>query len=104
MRDVVDCHCAMYRRQHRHVAAYTAVDDPGLGVTADRGLAWSAPSERGFCRECGSSLFFRPRRGAYTAVAAGTLDRPIALKTVRHIYVADQGDYYEITDGLERRD
>ena len=108
LRDVVDCHCGMCRRQHGHVAAYTAVDDPGLRVIDGRGaLAWYASSdqaERGFCRECGSSLFFRPKRGTYTAIAAGTLDGPAGLKTVRHIYVADKGDYYEIADGLEQQD
>ena len=107
LRDVVLCHCAMCRRQHGHAAAYTAVDDPGLAVTAERGLAWYASSEqaeRGFCMKCGSSLFFRPRQGGYTAIAAGTLDPPTGLRTIRHIYAADKGDYYEIADGLERRD
>jgi hypothetical protein len=30
------------------------------------------------------------------------LDEPTGLSTLRHIFVADQGDYYDINDRLER--
>ncbi|HYD30574.1 MAG TPA: GFA family protein [Azospirillaceae bacterium] len=56
----------------------------------------------GFCRECGSSLFWDGHDRPTLGIAAGTLDVPTTLKTIRHIFVADQGDYYEIADGLER--
>jgi hypothetical protein len=36
------------------------------------------------------------------AIAAGSIDEPSGLKTIRHIFVADKGDYYEIEDGLEQ--
>ena len=36
------------------------------------------------------------------SVAAGCLDKPTGLKTASHIFVADRGDYYEITDGLKQ--
>ena len=108
LRDVVVCHCSMCRRQHGHAAAYAGVDAAALKLVGgnDGALAWyvsSEAAERGFCRECGSSLFYRPRQGSYLAVAAGTLDAPTGLRTVRHIYVADKGDYYEIADGLEQQ-
>ena len=56
--------------------------------------------ELGFCRECGSRLFWRRVGGARTSIAAGTLDEPTGLRTVAHIYVGSKGDYYEIADGL----
>ena len=31
---------------------------------------------------------------------AGAFEQPSALKAEMHIFVADKGDYYEITDGL----
>jgi len=34
------------------------------------------------------------------SVLAGAFDLPSGLKGVSHIYVADKGDYYEITDDL----
>jgi hypothetical protein len=105
LRAVVNCHCGMCRRHHGHVGAYTAVESGGLRVRGERDLTWFASSEtaeRGFCRRCGFSLFFRPRHGRYVAIAAGSLDSPTGLSTARRIHVADRGDYYEITDDLER--
>ena len=39
-RDVVLCHCGMWRRMHGHVGAYTNVARSGLAFDVDRGLAW----------------------------------------------------------------
>jgi hypothetical protein len=77
-------------------------------LTAQAGLKWyrSVTDEtpnvhRGFCRECGSSLFWDPRgSGPNIAVAAGTLDSPTGLRTIGHVWVSQAGDYYEITDAL----
>jgi hypothetical protein len=33
-------------------------------------------------------------------VAMGAFDPPTGTKLAIHIYVADKGDYYDITDGL----
>ena len=76
-----------------------------MKITAGNDLHWYRSSERarrGFCRHCGSSLFWEPGGKGYVAVAAGTLDEPTGLETIRHIHVADKGDYYEIADGLEQ--
>ena len=105
LRQVVACHCGQCQRTHGNFAAYTAVDTAELVLDEDRGLAWYASSDtaaRGFCRECGASLFWRPSTNSYTAVAAGTLDQPTGLKLVRHIFTADKPDWYEIADGLEQ--
>ena len=40
--------------------------------------------------------------GPDISIAAGTLDGPTGLATVGHIFVADAGDYYVITDDLPR--
>ena len=58
--------------------------------------------ERGFCRRCGASLFWRRSGADRISIAAGTLDGPTGLRTAAHIFVADRGDYYEITDDLPR--
>ena len=105
LRPVVNCHCGQCRRWHGHFAAYSAVGKEGLTFTEDRGLAWHRSSDkakRGFCRDCGSSLFWAPDQKPYVAVAAGTLDAPTGLETLRHIHAADKGDYYELSDGLEQ--
>ena len=104
LRPVVNCHCGQCLRTHGNVAAYTSAARADLVLTEDRGLKWYRSSEvarRGFCRNCGASLFWERLGGDRVAVAAGGIDPPSGLKTIRHIFVADKGDYYEIADGLE---
>ncbi len=105
LRAVVNCHCGQCRRTHGNVAAYTSAARADLVLTEDRGLKWYRSSEiarRGFCRDCGASLFWERLGGDQVAVAAGCIDPPSGLKTIRHIFAADKGDYYEIADELER--
>lgn len=105
LRDVVNCHCRQCQRTHGNYAAYSACARTDLVLLENRGLKWYASSERarrGFCSECGSSLFWEPAGKDSICVAAGSIDPPTGLKTVRHIYTADQGDYYQICDALER--
>ena len=101
--DVTACHCCQCRRQSGHYYATTGVSRQDLTLVEERGLKWYRASEtaqRGFCGECGSTLFWESDAGDATAILAGSLDAPTGLKLARHIFVADKGDYYEITDGL----
>jgi hypothetical protein len=104
LRDVELCHCSRCRRTHGHVGAYTAAPASALTLIERRGLRWYAADgrERGFCGQCGASLFWRRGGSDQISVAAGTLDAPTGLRTVMHIFTDSQGDYYEITDELPR--
>tara|TARA_B100000676_G_scaffold40731_2_gene38696 strand:- start:927 stop:1343 length:417 start_codon:yes stop_codon:yes gene_type:complete len=105
MREVVACHCGQCQRSHGNFAAFSACDNDQLAFDEDRGLAWYASSDnarRGFCRECGSSLFWQPTFADYISVAAGSIDQPSGLTMVRHIYTVDVPDWYEIGDELEQ--
>ncbi len=104
LREVVNCHCGQCRKTHGNVAAYTSAARADLVLTEDRGLKWYASSDfarRGFCGDCGASLFWEPLGEARIAIAAGGIDAPSGLETVRHIFTAHMGDYYEIDDGLD---
>jgi hypothetical protein len=94
----------MCRRWHGHVGAYAAVDRADFALVEQRGLKWHSSSpnvRRGFCVECGSSLFFDEAGGPKLAFCPGTLDEPTDLRSKAHIFVASKGDYYEmIADGL----
>ena len=59
---------------------------------------------RGFCRTCGSNLFWEPVDQDATGIVAGTLDPPTGLKTLGHIFTAEKPDFYEIADTLPRFD
>jgi hypothetical protein len=104
LRDVWNCHCGQCRRAHGNVAAYTSVRRADLVLIEGRGLKWYRSSDRarrGFCRDCGASLFWEPLDEERISIAAGSLDPPTGLKTTRHIFVAHKSDYYEINDDLE---
>jgi hypothetical protein len=84
----------------------TSAVSANLTLTSAGTLAWyrSSPSaERGFCRVCGSNLFWRPDGEGRVAITAGTLDGPTGIKLMEHIFVADKGDYYSINDALPHK-
>ena len=108
-RDIVCCHCENCRRTHGHVAAYTALDQSALTLVTAHTLQWfhdvSPDTYRGFCNRCGASLFWDARDDRKRiSVAAGSLDDSGSLQTIGHVFVAEAGTYYEISDGLPRYD
>jgi hypothetical protein len=105
IRDVVYCHCSQCRRSHGHAPGYSAARKAELTVEGADSITWyrsSDEAQRGFCRHCGSSLFWRPEGRETVSIAAGALNPPTGLKTARHIFAADKGDYYEIADGVQQ--
>ncbi len=105
LRDVVVCHCGQCRRQHGAPPSYTSASWPNVTIHGEKNLKWFQSSEqarRGFCRICGSSLFWEPIGQGRVSISAGCLVKPTGLRTVRHIFVAEKGDFYDITDGLEK--
>lgn len=103
LRGVIFCHCSQCRRQSGHFVAATSASDADLTVEGGPHLAWyaaSADARRGFCRTCGSLLFWKQEGTDTTSIMAGAFDRPTGLAGDSHIFVADKGDYYEICDGL----
>jgi hypothetical protein len=103
LRDIVNCHCSMCQRLHGNFGPHSKARKVNIEVTKDDGLSWyktSAVAQRGFCRNCGSSLFWQPFDLDATGIIAGSLDGPTHLKTLGHIFVGEKADFYEITDGL----
>jgi hypothetical protein len=107
LQDVLICHCEECRRWHGHVSATSATRKQDLALLETRGLRWiqsprsDAGARRGFCGECGSSLFWDAPGLGTISIAAGTLDGQTGLHVASHWYVSQAGDYYEIReDGL----
>jgi len=103
LRGVVYCHCSQCRRQTGHVVAATASRDADMDIEGADSLAWygaSSVAKRGFCRNCGSMLFWKHADLDTTSIMAGSFDRPTGLSGQSHIFVGDKGDYYSIDDGL----
>jgi hypothetical protein len=106
LRPVVVCHCTQCRKQSGHFGAFTACDNSNLRFTNKDTLAWYRASEvaaRGFCKSCGSLLFWKGDGRTYTSIAAGSINGATGLQIEGHIFCADKGDYYEILDGSYQR-
>jgi hypothetical protein len=78
-------------------------------LVEEGGLRWmDSPrsdrrARRGFCGECGSSLFWQPAEGERIHIAAGTLDQPTGLRIAGHFYAHQAGDFDKLPqDGLPR--
>jgi hypothetical protein len=97
------CHCTQCRKTTGHHLASTQAMKKDMTFTEDRGLKWyrsSDAAERGFCGECGSTLFWQADGRDDISIALGIIDGATGLGGGHHIFVADKGDYYELADGL----
>jgi len=102
--EVRPCHCTQCRKQSGHFAAYVQVTSKdGVAIHGEENVVWyraSDTAKRGFCKVCGSQLFWVPDDSDKFDVSGGTLDRHPPLHVSEHIFVADKGDYYEINDAV----
>ncbi len=95
------CHCGQCRRQSGHVWASAQAPRDNVAITGSvQWFAASATAQRGFCRRCGSFLFWQHGNEDTISVSLGSLDGPTGLSLEKHIFVADKGDYYDIGDGV----
>ncbi len=107
LRLAVACHCQQCRRTSGNYVSATSVPRENFVLTGDDGLKWyrsSARARRGFCRECGSSLFWSADALDTISIMTGTIDGQTGLRTAAHICVADKGDYYELDPSVPQYD
>ncbi|MCA1493546.1 GFA family protein [Sinorhizobium alkalisoli] len=105
LRELIFCHCSQCRKQTGLYYAATNVLDSDMEIEGSDEITWyrsSGEARRGFCRHCGSALFWKAEGLDYTSILAGAFEKPTALEPGYHIFCADQGDYYEIRDDLPR--
>ncbi|WP_374436786.1 GFA family protein [Tabrizicola sp.] len=103
LREVVFCHCSQCRRQTGLYFAATSVAADRLDLEGAEHVTWFASStfaSRGFCRTCGSLLFWKPNDEPRYAVLAGAFDRPESLHPGYHICTEGRAEFYRISDGL----
>ena len=110
LRDVSICHCVECSRWSGYLGAFSAASTSDV-VVSGGALRWIASPEsdrgarRGFCGECGSSLFWEPAGSEFLHIAVGTLDRPTGLRMAGHWYTRHASDWDELPDdGLPRED
>ncbi len=101
------CHCKMCRMQSSGPFFAVRMVD-GVHITQDQALKWYDASdigERGFCTDCGSTLFWRSKdcEPGQWAVSAGTLPDDAVPEIFEHIWNDDKAPYYEFADAAPRR-
>ncbi|HEY1631222.1 MAG TPA: GFA family protein [Rhizomicrobium sp.] len=97
------CHCTACRKTSGHYFVSTDVPRGAVIIEGGDKVTWFQSSEkarRGFCSVCGSSLFWDPLQRDWIGIAMGAFDKPTGTHLHIHIFVADKGDYYDITDKL----
>lgn len=102
-RELIQCHCEMCRRATGVVWRATQAVRADLTIEDDDCLTWYQSSEharRGFCRNCGASLFFDSDQRPNMGIAAGTIDQPSGLEFAANIYTDDAADYEVISDAV----
>ena len=104
------CHCEQCRKWTGHFLVATDVPRSAVSIHGSENISWHQSSEkarRGFCSKCGASLFFDPidkNKYDWIGVSMGAFDTPTGTRLALHIFVAEKGDYYEISDGLPQNE
>ena len=94
------CHCKTCRSWGGGLPLTVFIGEVDLQISDT--LKWwkSSPwGERGFCGECGASLFWRAPDSPIRTVSVGALDDSVKLKIGGHIFVDHGGNFYDLSDG-----
>lgn len=105
--DITMCHCGQCQKTSGHHFAATGAASKDITIGGEEFVKWYKSSdyaERGFCRECGSSLFWRMPSRDMISIMVGSFDGDISLPVVRHYFVEDKKSYYELRDDAEKFD
>ncbi len=100
LRDVIECHCNTCRRFSGGLWNATAARRDDITIKDSGSLKWYQSSthvKRGFCGECGSSLFWNRDDRDMLGITAGTLAEPTGLKLAARIFTAETADYYDFS-------
>ena len=82
----LECHDGVQFQGEEHISVYASSD-------------WA---ERGFCKRCGSSLFYRLKPKDVYVISVGAFDDATPFKAVCEIYVDAQPPGYALSGPLER--
>ena len=98
--DVGACHCTMCRRwgggPFMEINCGADVDIDGQGhVSVFDSSDWA---ERGFCRHCGSHLFYRLKESGQHMVSVGLFEDDASLVFKTQVFVDEKPDYYEFAN------
>lgn len=103
-RDVDVCHCSMCRRwaagpfmglMHEGEVAFEGAESIGVYKSSEWG-------ERGFCKQCGTPLFWRLSGSDTYSFSAGALDDQSGLRLTMQIFIDEKPAYYDFANDTPR--
>lgn len=92
------CHCATCRRLNGGPYMGVGFHD-GITLTQSESLKWYDSSDwarRGFCGECGTSLFYNLKGSVFTSVSSSCLDMPAGFSIGREYFIDEKPDFYDL--------
>jgi hypothetical protein len=96
------CHCRLCQKAVG--AAFNArVLFAGADVRIEGPARWSHSSpdlQRGFCGECGTTVFTRRLSNGVVGIGSGTLDDPSLFRPQMHIFTSSKQPWLALDDGL----
>lgn len=103
-RHVDACHCSMCRKWGGGpLFVLDGVTEARFDGEADITVYASSDwAERGFCRHCGTHLFYRLKAGGEWAVPVDLIDGDAEWELVRQIFVEEQPAHYRIANDTPR--
>ncbi len=98
--DVEVCHCGMCRRWGGGplIAIHCGTDVQIFGVENITQYASSAWAERGFCKTCGTHLFYLLKPGSEYIVPAGLFQDQSGLELKEQIFIDKKPAYYDFAN------
>ncbi|MGN6773009.1 MAG: GFA family protein [Rhizobiaceae bacterium] len=96
------CHCRLCQKAVG--AAFNArLLFAGNDVSIEGSMRWAHSSpdlQRGFCLECGTTVFTRRLSNGVVGVGSGTLDEPSLFRPQMHIFASMKQPWIVLDDGL----
>ncbi len=90
------CHCDMCRRWSGGPLFAMSVSGAAFkgkeNITVYDSSTWA---ERGFCRHCGTNLFYRLKKTGDYMISAGTFDDSSRFKLIGEIFIDHKPDGYD---------
>ncbi len=99
---VAACHCDMCRRwssgPYFEVSCENVTFEGESNISTIRSSDWA---ERGFCKKCGSNLFYHIIDSDAFQIAAGILDEQSDLRLSLQVFIDKKPPFYTLADETE---
>jgi hypothetical protein len=97
------CHCQMCRKWAGGVAMMVECTDLKIEDETHLGVYKSSDwGERGFCKQCGSSLFWRMQDGSFQNVSAHVFEDPSQFDFTTEIYIDKKPGNYSFAQDTKK--